>query len=250
MAIKNASDLLVYKSGAATAQVTKITVASTPLSGDGHIFIDNVVNGSDVESDDVRVPISGTMANTKAAVAANIKTRLEAFGYTCSSVTDGVFTATNGATGFVPTIALKDGDVTIDDGAIQVEVETTGSDAGYEPIAFSTSANVTFTADLRDVTTKDSGGFAEYVKGIQSFEMTTDALQDYSANLDFQNFWEDLENRTKITLRFSERLTGGADKYYQGDAFVTSLSVDAGVEDNVTYSVTFTGTAATTEGSH
>ena len=45
MAIKNASDLLVYKSGVATAQVTKITVASTPLSGDGHIFIDNVVNG-------------------------------------------------------------------------------------------------------------------------------------------------------------------------------------------------------------
>ena len=70
-------------------------------------------------------------------------------------------------------------------------------------------------------------------------------FQDLGADLDFQEFFNDFKDRTKVTLRFSERLTTGAsnDRYYQGNAFVTSCSMDAGVEDNVTYSVTFTGTA-------
>lgn len=250
MAIKNASDLLVYKNAGAVAQVTKITVASAPLSGVGHIFADNVTNGSDTTTDNVRIPSSSTMTNTKSAVAAGIRAILLANGYTCPAAVDGVLTATNGATGYVPTLSFKDGDVTIDQGGIVVEVVTTGSDSGYEPIAFSTSANISFTNDVRDVTNKDSSGVYQCLPGLKSFEMSTDALQDYEANLDFQNFYEDYENGTQVTLRFSERLTGGSDKYYQGNAFVSSLSMDAGVEDNVTYSVTFTGTASVTEGTH
>ena len=250
MAIKNASDLLVYKNASAVAQVTKITVASTPLSGVGHIFADNVTNGSDITSDDVRIPGSSTMANNKATIAGAIKTVLEANGYTCSSVVDGVLTATNGATGYVPTLSFKDGDVTIDQGGITVEVITQGSDSGYEPIAFSTSASISFTDEVRDITNKDSQGVYQCLSGLKSFEMTTEALQDFEANLDFQNFYEDLENGTKVTLRFSERLTDGNDKFYQGEAFISSLSMDASVEENVTYSVTFTGTSSVTEGTH
>ena len=79
--------------------------------------------------------------------------------------------------------------------------------------------------------------------------MSTDALQDYSADLDFKDFFDNIGNRESIVLRFAERDTGGSsDKYYEGSAFVTSLSMDAGVEDNLTYSVTFTGTATITSG--
>lgn len=252
MAIKNASDLLVYKNATAVAQITKITVASSPLSGNGNIYADNVTNGSDVTSNDVIIPSAGVMTNNLNTVATQIGSVLStSYGYTVSTVTDGVITVTNGTTGYVPTLSFKSGTVgTLDDGAITVEVITQGSDAGYEPIAFSTSASISFTNEVRDITNKDSQGVYQCLSGLKSFEMTTEALQDFQANLDFQNFYEDLENGTKVTLRFSERLTGGSDKYYQGEAFISSLSMDAGVEENVTYSVTFTGTASATEGTH
>ena len=80
--------------------------------------------------------------------------------------------------------------------------------------------------------------------------MTTEALQDFNADVEFQEFFNDFKNKTKVTLRFSERLTGGSDKYYEGSAFISSLSMNTGVEDNATYSVTFKGTASVVEGTH
>ena len=101
--------------------------------------------------------------------------------------------------------------------------------------------------DLRDTTTKDSNGYQNNLGGLKSFELSTDALFDLTADLDFQEFFNDLKNRTLVTVSFSERTSG---RYYQGSAFVTSLSMDAGVEENTTYSVTFTGTGTATTGTY
>lgn len=249
MAIQNASDLLVYKNATAVAQVTKITVAATPLDGAGTIKVDNVTNGSDVTSDDVTVPLSGTVANTQSDVADAIRAVLIANGYTASAVSSGVFTATNGATGYVPTLSFKDGTAVIDDGGITVEVVTYGSDAGYEPVAFSTSASFSINNELIDTTNKDSSGWSNSQSGLKNFEISTEALQDFEANLDFQEMFNDIGSTTAVTVRFAQRDTGGgSDKYYQGSAFISSLSMEAGVEDNATYSVTLTGTASVTEG--
>ena len=76
--------------------------------------------------------------------------------------------------------------------------------------------------------------------------MSTDALQDYSADLEFQDLLAKLKNGTSVTVKFSERITSGTDQQYTGSAKVTSISMDAGVEDNLTYSATFTGTGAVT----
>lgn len=257
MAIQNASDLLIYKksSGSNVAQVTQFFIKSdgnTPLDATGNVKVTNLVNaaGSSVSDETVTV---GT--NTDLGLATALRDAIHALaGYTCTGVSsndDGrVFTATNAFQGdLADAISVVDGTSEIEAGAIDITVTTPGSSANaYEPIAFSTSASISFTRDLRDITTKDSDAWSEQAPGMKSFEMSTDALQDYTSDLNFQQFIDDLGTGNNITLRFKQRTTGGDDQFYQGDAIVSSVSVDSGVEDNLTYSVTFTGTASVTTG--
>lgn len=253
MAIQNASDLLVYRNASAATQVTKITVADSPLSGNGFILVDNLTNDSGVTSNNVRIPPTGSALNTSEQVALAIKNVLQSttYDYNCTVLSTGVLEVTNGATGFVPTISFKSGNVGIDDGGITVEVTTQGSDAGYTPVAFSTSASLSINNEVRDTTNKDSNSFSQAEPGLLNFELSTDALQDFDTDVDFQEFFNDIKDTSSVTLRFAQRNTSsGTDVYYQAEAFISSLSLDAGVEDNTTYSATFTGTSIITEGTY
>lgn len=257
MAIQNASDLLIYKKSGSSdvAQVTSIFIKSdgnTPLDATGNVKVTNLVNASGVSVSDETVTV-GT--NTDLGLANALRDAInDLAGYSCSSVSpnDGgrLFTVTNAFAGdLANSISVVNGTSEIEEGVIDITVTTPGSTANaYEPIAFSTSASISFTRDLRDITTKDSDAWTEQAPGMKSFEMSTDALQDYTSDLNFQQFIDDLGTGNNITLRFKQRTTGGSDYYYEGDAIVSSLSVEAGVEDNLTYSVTFTGTASVTTG--
>jgi len=258
MAIQNASDLLIYKKSSSSdvAQVTNIFIKSdgnTPLDAYGTVKVTNLVNASGDSVSDETVTVA---PNTDLGLANALRTAINNLaGYSCSSVSsnDGgrLFTVTNAFAGdLANSISVVNGTSEIEEGAIDITVTTAGSTANdYEPIAFSTSASISFTRDLRDITTKDSDAWTEQAPGMKSFEMSTDALQDYTSDLNFQQFINDLGTGNKITLRFKQRTTGGSsDYYYQGDAIVSSLNVEAGVEDNLTYSVTFTGTASVTTG--
>jgi predicted secreted protein len=243
MAIQNASDLLVYKKVGSSnvAQVTKVFIKSdgnTPLSATGNVKLIDAVDGSGSSIADQTIT---TGTNTDAGVANSLRAAINALaGYTCSTVSlnDGgrLFTVTNNFAGDLSedkTFKIIDGTSAIEAGAIDLTVTTAGSNANdYEPIAFSTSASISFTRDLRDITTKDSAGWSESAIGLKSFEQ----------------FFEDLGSGENITLRFKQRTSGGSDEFYQGSAIVSSLSVEAGVEDNLTYSVSFTGTANVTTG--
>jgi len=50
-----------------------------------------------------------------------------------------------------------------------------------------------------------------------------------------------------VIVRFAERDSGVK---WEGSGYVSSLSMDAGVEENVTYSVTITGTGVVTKGTY
>ena len=52
--------------------------------------------------------------------------------------------------------------------------------------------------------------------------------------------------RSTLTVKFSTEVTG--DRYWEASAYVTSLEVNAGMEDNVTYSATFELTGTITYG--
>ena len=253
MAIKNASDLLVYKkSPANVAQITRIRVKKVaPLSADGTIFVQNYTTSSGVN-----VPQGETVGatNNGATVIFRIRGVLNAnSNYTgTTTVDDGsdfVYADfTNAYQGDVNTLSFADGTAEIEDGAIEVIVLNSGETLnGQEPIAHSTSASISFNEDLRDVTSKDSGGYQENAGGLRSFELSSDALQDISADLDFKEFYDDVHQRNEVIVRFAERDSGVK---WEGSGYVSSLSMDAGVEENVTYSVTITGTGVVTKGTY
>ena len=178
-----------------------------------------------------------------------IGNRLGASGYSGATIQDdGDYKYrdfTNDFAGDVNTLSFADGSAEIEDGAIEVIVITSGETLdGQEPIAHSTSASISFNNDLRDITSKDSGGYQENAGGLRSFELSSDALQDISADLDFKEFYDDVHERNEVIVRFAER---GSGVKWEGSGFISSLSMDAGVEENVTYSVTITGTGVVTK---
>tara|TARA_R110002096_G_scaffold431560_1_gene646955 strand:+ start:490 stop:1260 length:771 start_codon:yes stop_codon:yes gene_type:complete len=254
MAIKNASDLLVYKkSPADVAQVTRVRVKNTsPLSATGTIKVLNTTDGSGNNVGELSLNVTG---NTGGTLLNQLSNTLIANGYSSQPTEpDGddykYKDFTNTFAGDVNTLSFADGSAEIEDGAIEVIVITSGETLDrQEPIAHSTSASISFNNDLRDITSKDSGGYQENAGGLRSFELSTDALQDVNADLDFKEFYDDVHERNEVIVRFAERATGAStDVKWEGSGYISSLSMDAGVEENVTYSVTITGTGVVTKG--
>ena len=261
MAIQNASDLLIYrKSPSGVKQVTKIsclTTAPYDVLGDGVL---NITNATSATGNNVaNSPTTTNASDTGGAIRQEILAILNntPYSYTYVSTVEGdytVVTVTNYIEGDCETLdvvsGLGAGNGVLKEGAIIIEVLTSGETAdAYEPVAFSTSASFSVSRELRDKTNKDSLGFAEHLPGLKSFEMSTDALQDFNADLDFEEFFNDIGTTTPVIIRFAQRDTGGSsDLYYEGSAFITTVSMDAGVEENATYSASFTGTAAVTTG--
>ena len=255
MAIINASDLLVYKkSPADLPEITRVTIKAVPFDTPGSVQ----VNGYDISGN---VTTRGEPFNA-APLSPNTATALlTAIRYGIGQVGAGSSTAIvedeNGDYYIDWTSAyLGDSDpvsitqftgVLVDDAITYIILQSGQTNDQYEPIAHSTSASVSFNMDLRDTTTKDSGGFQDNEGGLRSFELSTDALQDVNADLDFKEFFDDINSRSEVTVRFSER--GGGQKW-EGVGIVTSASMDAGVEDNTTYSVSITGTGVATEGTY
>ena len=247
MAIKNASDLLVYaKTASAEAQVTRIRVLiSNPIEvpdggTQGTVKIDNMTNGSGQVFDDV----STTNAlNTGSDLLYRIKLALDAKDYNASTITadDGQgYTYrdfTNDANGLVPTLSIKDGTATLNDNAIIIEILTPGSSAIFDPVAYSTSASFSTNMDLRDVTNKDSDGWSESLGGLKSFEVSTDLLQSINPDvpLDGTDFFDKLKNRSLVDLTFSDRIRNiirtnltqsGVDGFGSSSGTQTNLQAD------------------------
>lgn len=255
MAIQNASDLLVYKNVASSTQITRIIFGGTPTSGTlGNLVIKNTTDGSGVVAD---VTTGNVSSHSSLQASTVCRAALQTKGYTVTAPSafnsnlgaSYYIDCTNGQAGDVATISIESGTATLDQSLVIVVVRTSGATAGYEPVAFSTSASFSINNELRDTTNKDSSGWSQSQSGLKNFEISTEALQDFTADLDFQEMFNDIGSTTAVTVRFAQRDTGGSsDKYYQGSAFISSLSMDSGVEENATYSVTFTGTASVTEG--
>jgi len=126
-------------------------------------------------------------------------------------------------------------------------------------IAFAQSASITINMDTRDISNKESGGFAESLEGQRNFEVSVDGAYAWTnaAGSALTNGSDDLvlkymldagsNTREAFTLRRGNTAGATGDTYYQGSAFLTSFSATGGTEDTATYSMTFTGTGAITQ---
>jgi len=111
--------------------------------------------------------------------------------------------------------------------------------AGLDAIAHSTSCSLSVNMDLRDSTTKSSEGWAANLGGLKSWEMSGDGFVDISAtdDADVEELFTTLIAGDAVNVSFG--LDG---MLYTGTALITSISIDAGVEENATYSISLTGT--------
>ncbi len=111
---------------------------------------------------------------------------------------------------------------------------------GGVAVTHCTSASLSVNIDLRDATTKDSGGWSDSLGGLKSWEISGDAFVEISGSGAGQSdMFATLIGGAAAAVVFNV----GAD-VYTGNAFITSLSIDGGVEENATYSISATGSDA------
>jgi predicted secreted protein len=144
--------------------------------------------------------------------------------------------------------------------ATNVAIRVGGITAG-KTIGFATSASLSVSMDLRDKTSKSSLGWQENLGGLKSWEMSGDAFVDLSAStLGSQNDAWDSNTTSSATVKLMTSLYdtwaagiaievgfGNSGQDWHGSGIITSISMDAGVEENATYSISITGTGALTK---
>jgi len=124
------------------------------------------------------------------------------------------------------------------------------SGSTYDIIGRATSASLSVSMETRDTTTKDSAGWQENLEGLKSWSLSGDGLVTYSITGDYdtpEDLFTLLSNRTLVKVKFGSETSGEID--YTGDAYLVSYEQEAGVEENVTYSFSFTGTGTLTQAS-
>ena len=103
------------------------------------------------------------------------------------------------------------------------------------------NASLEMSAETIDTTVKSTGGWAAKIPGIKSWTSSCDGvyfLDDTGLTAAQTAFM----NGTEVKLEFSK----GTDLVYSGQAVITSMSVEAGQEDVVSYTISFEGTGALT----
>lgn len=127
--------------------------------------------------------------------------------------------------------------------ATNVVLSVTTAD-GLEAVAHCTSASLSVNMDLRDSTTKSSGGWQDNLGGLKSWELSGDAFVDIDSptGADIESLFTVLDTGDAVTCTF-----GKTGMLYTGTALITSISIDAGVEENATYSISLTGSGDLTQ---
>ncbi len=130
------------------------------------------------------------------------------------------------------------------------------SGATTNPVAFSTSAKLDLTMDIREISSKDSGIWKEKAGGKWDWKADTEGLMAFSLSAttwDVEDLFAIMIERNPVSVTFGiasgttpgwELNTG--EKYFSGSAIITSLSMNAPDNDNATYSISLEGASALT----
>ena len=125
--------------------------------------------------------------------------------------------------------------------------------AGTTKVAYATSASISINHNLRDTSTKDSGGWRDQLEGQRDWEVSVEGMLIFT-NLDGsaitgltinELYSSYIATRTSFTLKFSTEVSG--DIKWSGTAFLTSLSADTPNEDSSTWSGSFSGSGTLTQ---
>jgi len=113
-------------------------------------------------------------------------------------------------------------------------------------VTHSTNVSLDIAQDIIPTTTKDSGGWKEGIPGLRSATGSGDFFFSEDGAVNFEDFYDEVNTRSTFTALWSSNVSG--DVTYSGTANVTGIGLSGGVEDAMTYNVSFELTGATTKG--
>ena len=115
---------------------------------------------------------------------------------------------------------------------------------GTTLIAHATEGSISLSMDTRDISSKDSAGTRALLEGMKSGSISMSALYAEDAAYGADELYTAMAARTPLAVKFSTEVSG--DHFWSASAYLTSLEVSAGTEDNVSFSATFELTGAIT----
>ena len=114
---------------------------------------------------------------------------------------------------------------------------------GSQVVGGQRNASLEMSAETIDTTVKTTGGWAAKIPGMKSWTSSCDGVY-FLDDAGLEAAQTAFMNGTAVNLEFSNS-SGLA---YSGQAVITSMSVEAGQEDIVSYTISFEGTGALTVG--
>ena len=116
---------------------------------------------------------------------------------------------------------------------------------GTTPLAELTNVTMSLSQETFDVSSKESGGWAEILPGVRSATFSAEGIADFQAsNKDLADVFTAFTNRASVAIIWTNGVAG--DKKVSCTAYITSCEVNAPMEDTVTYSIEFQSTGALT----
>ena len=112
---------------------------------------------------------------------------------------------------------------------------------GSQVVGGQRNASLEMSAETIDTTVKTTGGWASKIPGIKSWTSSCDGVY-FVDDAGLEAAQTAFMNGTAVSLEFSN----SSGLSYSGQAVITSMSVEAGQEDIVSYTISFEGTGALT----
>ena len=107
-----------------------------------------------------------------------------------------------------------------------------------------TDLSVSFSTETRDTTTKNNGGYRAILPGLKTLNVTFTAFYAADATNGYEELFQDMKDGQKLGVTIASfqqsddtEITDDMDIDF--DAYITSLELSAGTEDNASYTATF-----------
>lgn len=118
-------------------------------------------------------------------------------------------------------------------------------------IANCTNAQLSVSVEMMGATTKDSAGWDESIPGKRSWTMTGDFYYERvpgEGAIALSTLYDAAIARTKFKIFFSQKVA--STEQFSGDCYIESVDMSAGVEENVSFSLTLKGTGSLTRNTY
>jgi len=119
------------------------------------------------------------------------------------------------------------------------------ANAGGSPVLVDhlTDLSVSFSTETRDTTTKNNGGYRAILPGLKTLNVTFTAFYAADATNGYEELFQDMKDGQKLGVTIASfqqsddtEITDDMDIDF--DAYITSLELSAGTEDNASYTAT------------